>query len=345
MDLNAAPDGPVTEEVVSEVPAEAPAEMTEDQELDAVYDRVNEESAPEDEAPEQPEDEAPVEEQVEEEPAPEIEVPTGLPEGLRNEWSKIPETARNEIIADRDGLHRHLSEMGRQVKSIAPIRDTLVQAIESHPHLADMKPDQVAGELLELAGHSARFVSDPIGTMMGLVKQHGLEQAMSQALSGQDVTQEAQHSADLHNEIKSLKQQLQRAVDPNYLRDQVTQITSQERTVSDVQKFADSAEHWADVENHIPLFIPVVQQKLGESAAHGAVLEAAYNMAIETFKPDAKASPKVAADEAAPEPDPEKAAQALKAKSVNVSGKPTGKPRPMTEDEQLDAAYERAHRA
>lgn len=343
MDLNTSPDGQVTEEVISEAP-----EMNEDQELQAAWDRINSEEPdavadqPEiDEADETPEESAEPEEDAADD-VEEVEVPKGLPVALRDQWRDLPQSARDAISADRDELHRRLSDMGRQVQGISPIRDSLVQAIDKFPHLANMRPQDVAAQMLQLAEVSAGFDRDPLGTMVGLIDKHGLRQSLQQVLGGQNPSQDAQYVSQLQNRVNALEGQLQRFASPEYLQEQVTNITSQQSTMMSVEQFAAQAEHWADLEGHLPGLIPVAQRKLGDSAAPSAVLEAAYNMAIEIFKPDAKAPQ--AAPEAAPKPDPEKAARALKAKSVNVKDTTTGKKRELTEDERLQAAWDRVHK-
>lgn len=344
---NIAPDGPVTEAVVSEPVATEPSL---DDELDAIWDKANapegdetdKEEPPADDTADPEADEAPDDEPAVEEPA--VEVPDGLPAALRDQWKDIPQAARDAITADRDQLHRKLSDMGRQVQGIGPIRDVLVQAVEKLPVLADMRPQEVAQQVFQLAELSSRFKTQPVETMLGLIQQHGMGQAVMQALSGQGVTQDAAHVVNLQNHIAQLESKIQRLSDPSYLQEQVTAITSQDRAMNDVTEFAAQAAAWADVEEHIPAFIPIVRQKLGQGAAPRAVLEAAYKMAIDTFKPDAKAPEPAPAEEAVAEPDPERAERAAKAKSVNLRGKATGKFREMTEDEALDAAWERAQR-
>jgi len=263
---------------------------------------------------------------------------------LREQWKDIPQAARDAITADRSALNARLSDMGRQVQGIGPIREALVEAVKTLPSLADMRPEDVAKEVFQIAEMSHQFNTQPVETMLGLIQKHNMGEAVMQALSGQSVTGDAQNNVAMQQHIARLEARIQQLGDPKYLQEQVTNITSQERVLSDVTSFADQAEHWADVEPHIPSFIPIIQQKLGEGAAPRAVLEAAYQMAIDTFMPEAKA-PAQAAIEAAPEPDPKQAERAIKAKSVNVSGKATGKHREMTEDELLDAAWERTQRS
>lgn len=339
MDINAAADAPVAEEAISEQVAEQTPEEQQDAELLAVYERGNkpEAEAAEESDAEEGIEEVEGEEVAEAEAVEEVKAPSDIPQTLRAIWKDIPETAREAIQKDRNDLNRRLSDAGRQIQGISPIRDVLVQAVKQYPAMANLQPQEVAQQVFHLAGISQKFETDPVGTMMGLIQQHNMGQAVFQALSGQNPTQDAQGAVALQNRINQLEQQLQRATSPDYLREQVTSITTQERTMGDIQQFAANAEHWAEMEEHLPQVIPLAQQKLGEGAASAAVLEAAYNMALEIFKPDAKAQ------EAAPKAvsnDADAAARALKAKSVNVSSSSSGKPRKMTEDEELRRVYE-----
>lgn len=320
--------------------------------LGALYDKMTaqgiEEAEPAEPAP-QPEPEQvaaeeapPAEAEAAPEPAPEpVEVPTGLPADLRSHWAKVPAEAREAILKDRDGLQRKLSDMGRQVQGIAPVREALVEAVQRFPALSNMKPQDAAREIFQLAEISQQFAEKPVETMLGLVRKHGLEKAMAQALGGQPVTQDATQVNTLRTEIQRLQRQLAQVSDPEYLAEKVTQITTQRDVLNSVQKFAAEAEHWEAVEEHIPLYIPAVKAKLGNGASEKDILAAAYERAIQDFVPEAKA-PKPAAVEAPAVPDPERVKAALNAKSVNVSGRSTGTRRVLTEAEELSMAYDRA---
>jgi hypothetical protein len=323
-------------------PEAAPVSM--EAELGAVFDKLNAEPVTEDAPIEQP---APAEvEQVEavEEPetavqAQEVEVPSGLPVELREKWKAIPEEARSAILKDRDGLNRKLSDMGRQVQGIAPIRDSLVQAVEKFPFLADMKPQDVAAQVFQLAEIGQQLRQDPAATLARIAKQHGAEQALLQHLSGQPRTQEAAAVPRLMSHIQQLEQKLARVADPEYLSQQISQVTTQQNVVRTVNDFASKAEHWADVETHIPAYIPIAKAKLGEGASETDVLRFSYDKAVQDFVEKAPSQP---AAEAPADPDPDRTAKALKAVSVNVNGKATGKPRPLTDEEALAAVYDRA---
>jgi hypothetical protein len=320
----------------------APVEVSMEAELGAVFDKLTAE--PENAPTPEPET-APVEqvEAVEEpeaaEPVEEVEVPSGLPVELRDKWKAIPTEARDAILKDRDGLNRKLSDMGRQVQGIAPIRDSLVKAVEKFPFLADMKPQDVAQQIFQLADVGQKLRENPGAMLAQLAKQHGAEQALLQHLQGQPQTQQAAIVPKLLNQIQQLEQKLARVADPEYLSQQITQVTTQQQVVSSVNEFASQAEHWSDVETHIPTYIQIAKAKLGETAAPKALLEFAYTKAVQDFVEKAPSQP---AEEATLAPDPDRTAKALKAVSVNVNGKATGKPRPLTEEEALSAVYDRA---
>lgn len=322
-------------------PEAAPVSM--EDELGAVFDKLN---APEEvNAPTEQPETAEVEqvETVEEpETAPaveEVEVPSGLPVELREKWKAIPEEAREAILKDRDGLHRKLSDMGRQVQGIAPIRDSLVQAVEKFPFLADMKPQDVAAQVFQLAEIGQRMRQNPGATLAQLAKQHGAEKALLQHLSGQNVTPDAQYTTRLLNHIQTLEQKLARVADPEYLSQQISQVTTQQQVVRTVNDFASKAEHWAAVENHIPAYIAIAKAKLGEGASEMDILSFSYEKAVQDF---VEKAPSQLAVEATADPDPDRTAKALKAVSVNVAGKSTGRPKPLTEEEELARAYDRA---
>lgn len=328
----------------------APIEATPPEEdLSALFDRMNAEpeqvaeDAPE--AEDHPEaEEAPQAEDVAEEPQEEpLQLPGNLPQSLRDHLSKMPKEAAQAVLTDREGLHRKLSDMGRQVQGIAPVRDVLVDAAKRYPYLADLRPDQVGQELLSVAEMGNRLHNDPVGTLMQAAKKYGVEQAMAERLSGQPVSDQAQTATALTQHIQQLERKIAQLTDPSYLQSQVTQITSQQSVENEVLTFSQQAEYWSDVETYVPDYIPIAQKKLGDGAAPSAVLKLAYEKAIQDYKPEAlQASKPEAVADPSPAPDPEKTKAAVKAKSVNVTGKSSGKPRVLTEAEELSLIYDKS---
>jgi len=94
---------------------------------------------------------------------------------------------------------------------------------------------------------------------------------------------------------------------------------------------------------HLPKVIPLVKEQLGESASAQDVLSRAYDLALSIYLPDAKATPQTA-PEATPAADPKKAEAAIRAKSINVTGKPSGATRELSDRERMSATYDRLMR-
>lgn len=337
MDLEATAQALVTEPVSTEQVSTTPETTDAEPDYGAVYDKLTADEPAEavEPAPEAVEAvEAP-------EPAPEaVEAPTDVPVALRKHWGALPEDAREAVLSSQREMSRKLSDMGRQVQGIAPIRDVLLDAVKANPAIANMRPDEVARDVMELAKVSADFRSKPLETFLSLAQKHNMVDALRQALGGQP--QAAQQTATLQNELRELKQQLARAANPEFIREQVSAVTMQERVLSDVQAFAATQEHWQEVEAYMPKVIPLIREAMPDASGKD-VLAKAYDLALQTYRPELKAKAQ-AAVEAAAQPDPERTQAALKAKSINVTGRTTGKSREMTEEEIYSAAYDRAVR-
>lgn len=320
---------PVSEPVVSTETTEA------EPDYGAVYDKLTADAPVEADPAAAEAVEAPAAEVA---PVEAVEAPTDAPVALRKHWSAIPEEARDAVLASQREMSRKLSDMGRQVQGINPIREVLVEAVRDNPALANMKPEDVAREVMELARYSASFTAKPLETFMALAQKHNMTEALRQAFGGQ--AQGAQDTAALQTKITALEQQLARAADPEFIREQVSAVTLQERVLSDVQAFAETQPHWGEIEEHLPKVIPLVRDAMPDSPQKD-ILAKAYELALQTYRPDLKA-PAKAAVEAAAQPDPERTQAAIQAKSVNVPSRTSGKPREMTEEEIYSAAFDRA---
>jgi len=334
MEFDAAAPAPATETVIAD--QVATTTETTDDDYSAVFDRLMGEPEAQD-VPE-PQPEAPVEAAeapVEAEPA-----PTDLPAGVKATWASLTPEAREAVAASHRDMSRKLAEQGRLVQGIAPIRDAMVEAAKLAPHMMNMTPQQVAAEVTQLVEYGQALNANPVATLAKLAKIHGVEGQLGQALSGQPVQD---NTTALKNEIRALQSQLQRVADPGYIRDQFTQFKVQDSALDDVKTFASKAEHWAELEPHLPDLIPLVQKQLGAGASAQDVLSRAYDIGLSLYLPDAKAT-QAPAVEAQVVADPKRAEAVMKAKSVNVTGKPSGQQRELSEDERYAAVYERAYR-
>lgn len=327
----AAVQTPATEEVVDT------PEPTERDLLAAAFDKANAEPEETSEAPADPVEETP-------EPEPTVEVPTDLPGGIKAVWKDLPQGARDAFLTSHRDLSQRYSQATRQLQGMGPISEAVKRAAQEIPDLRNMTPAAIAQEVFELAKVSAAFNKDKVAALRGLLKQHNIDPS---ALAGGEQPQgqgqqagiDARTIADLRQQVTGLQQQLQRATDPSALRQHFATWNTENTITGEVNQFAAGKEHWAAVEQHLPRVIPVVQAKLGPNATPTQVLQEAYDMAVKTFVPDARAASTVG-DEPTPEA-PQRVKAAVKAKSVNVRSEPGGKSKPLTEREQMEAVWDR----
>lgn len=333
---------PETAAPIETVTDEAP-QANEPDDLSALYDKLN---APDEaETPDEPSAEVAAESKPADEPEsepeePKAEIPSDIPRQFKEHWEKLTPEVRTAIEDHSRETNRKLGEQGRMMQGISPIRDALVEATRSFPQMADMKPADVAKEVFNLAKVSADFQTKPLETMMGLVRQHGLEKQLAQVLQGQPVQQDNTNQMLQH--IRKLESKLSEATNPEYLRSQMESFTSERNIMSEVENFANTAEHWDKVEDYLPQFV-ALERQMQPNGSEKDILKAAYESAVSRFVPTEQKAPDEAAEQAARYSDPEKTKAVLKAKSVNVTGKP-GKPRPLTEDELLSQTFDRAQR-
>ena len=333
----ATPEGLADEEVVSEAPAQEGGGL----DLGALYDKLN---AGDDETADEPDDtEEGADDSAEgeaEEPKPEsVQIPSELPASIRKDWANLSEEARDAILTREREANRKLAEVGRMNSGLAPIRDELVNIARDFPDLADMKPQQVAKVLRETAQSFQKLNADPLNTLMGEIQRRGLTDAARQALGGQQPQQESMHVSQLLQKIEGLERHIARISDPSVIDERVMQINQQQTVQGAVEELSRSAPHWAAVEEALPNFIQAAQAIM-PNASPSEVLQEAYQMAVQRIVPETDRATPQAADKAATA-DPERTRAALKARAVNVNGKASGTPRPMTNREAMSATYDR----
>jgi hypothetical protein len=318
------------------------AEVSEDSEMSAVFDAMQDDDTPDEpEAVLEAEDAADAPDDDEAEDATDVEkveAPSDVPYGIKQHWNDIPESARESILDSHREMGRKLADQGRQVQGIAPIRDVLTQAVKEIPSFADMRPDDAAAQIFELAKLSNDFTTNPVGSLMGYIQKHGLTEHMSHALAGQPLTGAVPNTS---KEVERLTKEVARLSDPTHLRDTFETFNTQSQVQNSVTEFSQTAEHWGAVENHMPAAIQYVQATLGDDASPTDVLSKAYELAVSQFVPEAKVKQESASEKAAPIDDPKRSKAALKAKSANVQGRASGKSRTLTEDEQLSASFDK----
>lgn len=289
-----------------------------DAELAAAYDRAH--AA---EAETQPAQEA-VQEPAQE--AVEVALPSDLPSNLRDHWAAIPEQARAAVLAGHRDLQQRMAEQGRVVKAAKPVFDVLVQAAQDIPTIRNMTPDALARDVFQMAQFVGALNENPVNAILAVAQRHNALDGLRQALGQQG-------SPDMAREIADLKRQLAQVAAPDAIESKVNSILTMRSATQIVADFAAKQPHWQAVEHVIPTMIPLAKQ-MKPGASETDVLAAAYDMAV-------NALPELRQKLAAQAPDPAvTAAQA--AKAVNVKPVPGDNKAPLSEDEALAAAYDRA---
>jgi hypothetical protein len=316
-------------EAPAQAPAQAPAEApTLDNELDAVWDTNNAEPVKETDETSAPEadGEAPDGEPVEEpseEVAPQkegVEFPSYLPADLKKHWGTLPETTRAAISKSHRDMSRKLTDQGREIHGIAPIKEVLIEAAQTMPFLAKLTPAEAATQVMETAKIAQKFQDDPVGATLLVIDRYGTADAIRNVLGGQPA----------QNQITP--QQIQQMVGGQF-----EQMMAERETTSVVDQFSGTAAEWDKVADDLPTYIELVSRKTPNATA-AERLQSAYDMAIRANGLD-KAPAETASSRDAATPDPEQAEAAARAVAVNVTSKPTGRARKLTEDELLDKVY------
>ena len=278
-------------------------------------------------------------------PAAATPAPAHLPQAIKADWEKIPETARNAIAAHQADMDRKFGEVGKQLQAVKPIADRLTEATSKFPEFAGMTPERLAQGALELAAVQTRLNKGPqaaVETIMEIAKAYHVLPMLAQAFSANPPSDQNQLITGLQQKIANLESQLQKAGNPETIRETVSTTLRERETETVVQDFAKGKEFWTEVEASIPDYIRIVMGEPGQQRTPSEVLETAYDMAINA-NPAVRAKVRAAEAKATAQvPDPKRAADARKAASINVKSATTGKDRPMTFEEAAGVAYDRA---
>lgn len=292
---------------------------------------------------EQADQQNPAELQQPAEPAPASAAPAHLPQAIKADWEKIPETARAAIVAHQTEMDRKFGEVGKQLGEWKPLGERLTAVKNEFPeYFADSSPTKMAQSAAELAIVQAKLTKDPVGTLMQIMQVYGATDAIRSVLSGQQPTGESQNIQQLQQTIRGLQQKLDEVGNPDFIGKHVEGILSQRETQTLVGDLSKDKPFYADVEADLPVFIEKAWGKLGETATKKAVFDLAYDMAVNA-DPDTRAKAKAAEAKAtAAIPDPKRTEQARRAASINVKSTSSGGDRQLSEQEALASAWDRA---
>lgn len=254
-----------------------------------------------------------------------------LPGPIREKWNDLDPEVRDSIVSSHHQMAAKAMEAGRMMKGLGPIRDAMVEATRALPELANMTPEAVAKDVAELAMTRANLIRDPVNTLLQVAQLTGATDALRAILTGQ------QPAPQMHQQPR----QVQNQITPDIIRGIVERSIMEDRAGTTLNQWAADKPHYQTVEQDLPYFIGIAQRSAPQGTSHGDILEQAYNMAVGAL--GLRATP----TEAATAPDesaPQRSQAALKARSVNVKSQGS-KPTPLTEEQAMAAAWERAMRS
>lgn len=271
-----------------------------------------------------------------------VPAPAHLPQGIKADWEKIPEGARDAIVAHQAEMDRKFGEVGKQYQAVKPLGDMMSSLRSEFPeYFGNRDIHQIAKGAAELAVVQAKLDRDPVGTLLQVMDVYKVTDAMRSVLSGQQPSQESNTVQQLQQTIRGLQQKLEEVGNPAFIEQHVSKVMGARDTENLVTELATGKEFYADVEATLPAFIGMAWQRLGESASQREVFDLAYDMAVNA-DPAVRAKAKASEAKATvAKPDPQRTEAAKKAASINVKSTSSGKERPLTFEESAGAAYDR----
>lgn len=272
--------------------------------------------------------------------------PAHLPQAIKAEWDKMPETARTAIAAHQAEMDRKFGEQGKLLGQVKPLADKLTEAVTKFPDFKGMTPDQIAQGAIELGAVQVALGKNPVGTIIEIAQHYKCLPQLVQAIGGKGEAGDPNNTiTSLQQEVSGLKAQLQKVSNPDTLRETVSTTLAEQMKQKEAETafldWSKDQEFYAEVEADLAYFVGKVIESKGRERPAKEILTEAYDMAINA-NPDVRAKVRVAEAKAtAANADPKRTEAAKKAASINVPSNGSGKERQMTEDELLAASYDR----
>ncbi len=256
-------------------------------------------------------------------------------------WGKLPREAQEAISEHEQGIQRTLSDNGRQMAALKPMQDVVKAYEPSFANLkkADGSPIKPHEAVATLFQAHKELTTNPVGKLMQLAETFGVKDALAESLGIQ--SNQAPDVKALLAEISGLKQAIAQNRGPDVeqvVEQKLSAVRAVDANVAVYEAFAEKNPLIREIPpaDLLP-FIEIAKTKLGDTAAPKAVLERAYDMAVNA---DPALRAKTAA-KPAPVVDAKKAEEAKRATSVNVTSTSTGKAREVPLDEELGAIWDK----
>ena len=278
-----------------------------------------------------------------------------LPPNWKNKdelWAKLPADVKAEVAAFQNEQHARFSDMGRKLAAYEPlgsvgaeITDYLRQAAERSGNAYD-GPQSAAEGVQYLFNIQRMMDTDPQGTILQIMDTYGVRDQIAALLGGQSTEGASESSPGRENallaEIRRLEGLVRQTADPSRIEQIIDQKTAKQQHDAEVSRLLDSKPLAKEIDpDDLVFFINKAWKALGPDAAKAAVFDHAYNAAVEaspTLRAKSEAANTAAKDAS------QKAPGAKRATSVNVTSTGPAKARVLSEDELMEAAWERVNK-
>ena len=261
--------------------------------------------------------------------------PAHLPYDIKSNWEGIPVAARDAITALTAEQDRKFGELGRELSTIKPIKETLDNYKEYFDGTkGNYKPEDAVNYLFSV---QRKMDKDPMGTIMEIAHSYGVADRLVNPTDG------TREIVQLEQTIRELQTRLDKQGDAGNIDERITRTLEERDFSKAIDEFAKTADHYAEVEEILPKYIQASWAIKGDQANRMDVLNHAYKMATNEI-PEVRAKIEAAKQaKAAEKSDPKRTESAKRAASINVKSNGTGRATTYaTDDEAYGAAYDRA---
>jgi hypothetical protein len=272
-----------------------------------------------------------------------VEVPlpaNRLLNSLDPEWATLSPEVQQKLTERSNELHTKLSQQGALVSKLSPLQDAASEFAEyfnGNLRGSDGQPINPADGIRYLANIQRSMDKQPLETLLSIADTYNLRGELAKAFGGQ-VQEVPQDTKILLSEIAELK----RALQGRNGAAEIEQVIEQRELKSEARRLRESEPLVDAIPPHRwEFFVKEGLQTLGEGASVEAVFKYAVNAAVEA---DPALRAKTQAAKAANNGNTQKAENAKRATSVNVTSTSSGKARQPSLDDELEAVWDRTHK-
>lgn len=330
---------------------EAAPETTLDEDLAAVWDKNNTQTARDEQGrfvSKNPDAGEPAEattdgqtpETAAEPETPEIPAPHSWPAEMKAKWTELPPDAREYIAKRESEAHSQISRMGQTVKAYQPVAETL----EQHRDVFERNGMDFQGGIKALLNAQVALEQNPVAAIQHLAGAYGVDLAKMYGGSGEQPSGQPQIAA-LEAQIAHLNRQLQETSQRVFTREQRETEAQRLTLESVVADFIQDKPDFDAIEADVMALIPAIRGK-NPGASPKELLAEAYEQA-QWLNPEARArkleADRKAAEAKAAEEAAKRAAQAKKVSSINVRSSQSSQSDRRTLEAELADVYRRMH--